>query len=229
MFGRPFRTQKGTPPMKLRSDSFQHGGRIPAAFAFGQRGADGRFAPSQNRSPHLAWADLPAGTRSLVLVCHDPDVPSRADDVNQDGRRVSADLPRVTVHHWLLMDLTPETGELPEGAFSDGITPRGKAGPEVAGHAALRHGVNDYTGWFAGDADMGGTYYGYDGPCPPWNDTIVHHYHFTLYALGVDRAPVDGAVTGTALLAAIAPHVVGQAGIMGTYSIAADVVDATGA
>ena len=34
--------------------------------------------------------------------------------------------------------------------------------------------MNDYTGWFAGNADMGGDYYGYDGPYPPFNDLRTH-------------------------------------------------------
>jgi hypothetical protein len=29
---------------------------------------------------------------------------------------------------------------------------------------------------------MAGSYFGYDGPFPPWNDSLVHHYVFTLYA-----------------------------------------------
>ena len=58
--------------------------------------------------------------------------------------------------------------------------------------------MNDYTGWFAGDAEMAGDYFGYDGPFPPFNDSLVHHYVFTLYALTVDRAPVEGAFTGAA-------------------------------
>ena len=47
-----------------------------------------RAAPtfSDNVNPHLAWSELPAGTRSLALICHDFDVPSRGDDVNQAGR-----------------------------------------------------------------------------------------------------------------------------------------------
>ena len=49
-----------------------------------------------------------------------------------------------------------------------GVTPRGKSGPDSAG--GTRSGLNGYTEWFAGDADMGGQYFGYDGPCPPWND-----------------------------------------------------------
>ena len=51
-----------------------------------------------------------------------------------------------------------------------------------------RQGINDYTGWFAGDKDMAGNYFGYDGPCPPWNDEIPHRYVFTLYALDVAAA-----------------------------------------
>lgn len=44
----------------------------------------------------------------------------------------------------------------------------------------LRHGINDYSKWFSGDSQMQGQYYGHDGPAPPWNDSIVHHYVFTL-------------------------------------------------
>ena len=91
--------------MRLTSDSFAQGGAIPGAFAFGKRDPAGRIALSDNRSPHLAWSELPVGTRSLVLVCHDPDVPSRPDDVNQEGRRIPADLPRVTFYHWTLLDI----------------------------------------------------------------------------------------------------------------------------
>jgi Raf kinase inhibitor-like YbhB/YbcL family protein len=119
------------------------------------------------------------------------------------------------------MDVAATESSLLEGAGSDGITPRGKSGPD-AGHGR-RHGVNDYTGWFAGDADMKGDYFGYDGPCPPWNDTIMHHYWFTLYALDVERCPVDGKVTGGEVLQAIEGHVLAKAETMGTYSIATDV------
>ena len=64
----------------------------------------------------------------------------------------------------------------------------------------LRHGINSYTAWFAGDAEMSGEYFGYDGPFPPWNDRRTHNYTFTIYALDVDRAPVDGTFDGPALL-----------------------------
>src|SRR5450830_543763 len=171
--------------MKLWSDSFQDGTAIPGEFAFAVPDAKSHIALSSNKNPHLVWSDVPAGTKSLVLVVHDPDVPSRGDDVNQEGRTVPANLPRVDFFHWVLIDLPSTMTKIACGEFSNGVTPRGKAGPQAA-HAA-RQGINDYTGWFAGDKDMAGDYFGYDGPCPPWNDSIPHRYVFTLYALNVAR------------------------------------------
>ena len=59
-----------------------------------------------------------------------------------------------------------------------------------------RQGLNSYVEWFAGDAEMAGDYFGYDGPCPPWNDSIRHRYVFTLYAIDLASCPVDGRFTG---------------------------------
>lgn len=203
--------------MKLTSDSFRDMGAIPGRCAFGIPDAKTHVALSENRNPHLAWSDLPAGTRSLVLICHDRDVPSKGDDVNQEGRTIPASLPRVDFFHWVLVDLKPDGGPIREGEFSSGITARGKKGPEAP--RGTRQGLNDYTGWFASDKDMAGDYFGYDGPCPPWNDEIVHHYVFTLYALSADRCPVEGKFRGPDVLKAIQPHVLGSAAITGRYAL----------
>lgn len=212
--------------MKLWSDSFSDGGVIPGEYAFGVKDAHTHVALSSNRNPHLAWSDLPAGTRSLALICHDPDVPSRGDDVNQEGRSVPADLPRVDFTHWVLIDLPADAAPIAAGEFSHAVTPRGKGGPEIAragSGAVLRHGINDYTGWFAGDSDMGGDYYGYDGPCPPWNDTIVHRYVFTLYALSTSRLdlPMSEAArfTRADVQRAMQGQVLAQASITGRYAL----------
>ena len=187
--------------MKLTSKDFSDKGRIPGEFAFCVPDPKTHVTLSKNRNPDLSWSDLPAGTKSLVLVCHDPDVPSKPDDVNQEGRTISAKLPRVDFYHWVLVDLDPKAGSIRAGEFSDGVRPRGKKGPD--GPRGTRQGVNDYTMWFASDKDMAGDYFGYDGPCPPWNDTIPHHYVFTLYALDFDKCPVSGTFKGRAVLAAI--------------------------
>jgi Raf kinase inhibitor-like YbhB/YbcL family protein len=207
--------------MKLWSDSFDDGAAIPGEFAFGVPDRKAHVALSSNRNPHLAWADAPPETKSFALIVLDVDVPSKPDDVNQEGRQVPADLPRVDFFHWVLFDLPATLQAIDAGSFSDRVTPHGKHGPMIA-HGPVDgalHGLNDYTAWFAGDAAMEGDYYGYDGPCPPWNDSIVHRYVFTMHALDVERVVVTGRVTGAAVRDALAGHVLASATITGTYTL----------
>ena len=201
--------------MKVTSHSFSDGDRIPGEFAAGVPGDQGPV-PGPNRSPHLAWSDVPAGTRSFAIVCHDYDVPSKPDDVNRADRTVPYDLPRADFHHWVLVDLPPDARELPAGADSDGFTPRGKP-PGPTGHGV--RGLNDYTAWFAGDEAMRGDYGGYDGPWPPFNDERLHHYVFTVYALVVPSLGMPARFTGPEALQAMAGHVLAKAAITGTYSL----------
>ena len=203
--------------MKLISTSFSDGEKIPGDFAFCTPDPAHHVCLGRNRNPHLAWSDIPAGTQSFVLICHDPDVPSQGDDVNQADRTVPASLPRVDFFHWVLVDLPASVNEIKAGEFSGEVVPRGKSGPQAA-HGA-RQGINDYTGWFAGDNDMRGDYYGYDGPCPPWNDEIPHHYIFTLYAVDLPQLPVEGKLTGAQVRAALTGHVLAEATLTGVYSL----------
>ena len=203
--------------MKLSTTAFADMGPIPGECAFAVIDPATHVRLSKNRNPDLAWTDLPAGTRSLALICHDPDVPSKGDDVNQEGRIVPASLPRVDFFHWVLIDLTATSTGIARGAHSDGVAARGKPGPAAPGGG--RHGINDYTGWFSGDKDMSGDYFGYDGPCPPWNDAIVHHYVFTLYALAMARLPVEGKFGGKDVRAAMRGHVLAEAKVTGRYSL----------
>ena len=203
--------------MRLTSNSFTDGSRIPADLAFCLPDPAHHVCLGKNRNPQLSWHDAPTGTRSFAVICHDPDVPSRGDDVNQEGRTVSAALPRVDFFHWVLIDLPASLATLAEGEFSSTVTPRGKPGPQ-APHGA-RQGVNNYTEWFAGDHDMRGDYYGYDGPCPPWNDEIVHRYVFTVYALDIEKLPLAGKFGGTEVRAAIAGHILAEASLHGTYTL----------
>ncbi len=203
--------------MKIWSDSFADGAPIPTQYAFGKHDPDTHVTLSDNLSPHLAWSDLPQGTKSLAITCIDVDVPSVGDDVNQEGKTVPAELPRVPFFHWAMANLDPAAGSVAEGAYCKGVTARGKDGPE--GPGGCIHAMNNYTQWFAGDADMDGQYYGYDGPCPPWNDAIIHHYHFTVYALGVSTISLPDDPDGGALLQAIEAYTLGTASMVGTYHI----------
>jgi phosphatidylethanolamine-binding protein (PEBP) family uncharacterized protein len=115
------------------------------------------------------------------------------------------------------VDIAPLDSSIAAGSCSDGVTTRGKKTPP--GPENTRQGINDYTGFMAGDADMGGEYFGYDGPCPPWNDERLHHYHFILYATDLVTCPVQEAFTATDVKRAIDSHILAEARLVGTYSL----------
>jgi Raf kinase inhibitor-like YbhB/YbcL family protein len=81
----------------LTSTAFQEGQPIPARHT-----GDGADV-----SPPLAWGDVPGGTRSLALVCEDPDAP------------------RGTWTHWVLFNLPPATRDLEEGVPKQATLPSG--------------------------------------------------------------------------------------------------------
>lgn len=203
--------------MRIKSDSFLDGEPIPAEFALAAPDPETHIRLAGNRSPHLEWLEVPEGAKSFVLICRDPDVPSRPDDVNREDRVVPADLPRVDFFHWVLVDLPGSCSGLEAGADSDGVTPKGKA--PSPGPYGSRRGLNNFTDWFKGDPDMDGQYFGYDGPAPPWNDSIVHRYIFTLYALDIEHCPLEGAFGGDDVLTAIESNILDKAEITGIYSL----------
>ncbi len=198
--------------MRIRSQSFESGQSIPAEFAMGQ--PDG-FAG--NRNPHLAWDDVPADTRSFALLCIDPDAPTVAETVGRDDMEIPHDQPRADFVHWTMVDLPADVRGIAAGSCSDGVTARGKASPP--GPAGARQGLNDYTGWFAGDAQMGGDYFGYDGPYPPFNDQRVHRYFFRLYALDVASLDLPARFTAADVQRAVQGHTLAEAELHGTYTL----------
>jgi hypothetical protein len=88
----------------------------------------------------------------------------------------------------------------------------GKRDP--AGPAGSVQGANDYGG-FMGD----GVYLGYDGPCPPWNDALVHRYHFRVFALDVAGLALAPGYSEADLHAAMRGHVLAEASTWGTYTL----------
>ena len=129
--------------MKLTSQSFADNSAIPAEFAFCAPDAKTHCTLGANRNPQLAWSGAPAGTKSFALICHDPDVPSKPDDVNQEGRTIPASLPRVDFFHWVLVDIAADVTSIAAGEFSSAVTARGKPGPDAP--RGVRQGINDYT------------------------------------------------------------------------------------
>jgi hypothetical protein len=201
--------------LSVRIDGFSDGATIPDRFGFCEPVDPGHATFGANLNPHIRWSGAPEGTAAFAIIMHDPDVPSVGDAVNQEGREVPADFARVDFFHWVLLNVPASVTAIAEGAVSDGVVTQGKpTGPTPVGVC----GYNDYTGWFAGNADMAGDYGGYDGPCPPWNDTRLHHYVFTVYAL-------DAALTlperfdGHQARALIEGHVLAEGSYTGTFTL----------
>ena len=198
--------------MQIRSDSFEQRGAIAAEFAMGAAAGFGG-----NRNPHLAWDDVPDGTRSFALLCIDTDAPTDPSLAGKEGVEIPVDHPRGDFMHWVMADIPADVRQIAAGSCSDGIDKRGKVDPP--GPAGARQGLNDYTGWFAGDADMGGDYAGYDGPYPPPNDLRMHRYFFRVFALDVARFELPAKFTAADVLRAMQGHVLAEAAIHGTYSL----------
>ena len=199
--------------MRIHSDSFENRGPIPAEFALGARDGFGG-----NRNPHLAWEDPPAGTRSFVLMCIDADAPTDASMAGKEGVRIPDEQPRTEFFHWVMIDIPANVREIAAGSCSDGVDKGGKRAPH--GPDGTRQGLNDYTGWIAGDdSGMRGEYYGYDGPYPPPNDLRTHRYFFRLFALGTDRLPLDAGFDAGDVFRAMQGQVLAETAIHGTYSL----------
>ena len=199
--------------MKITSDSFQPDQPIPEQFAFGKLADGAPMAFSDNLNPQLSWSDVPSAAQSLVLICIDDDVPTVMADVNQADRSIPVDQPRADFVHWVLIDIAPTLTGLEAGSCSSAVVSGGKRNPP--GPQGSRQGINDYTG-FMGDGD----YYGYDGPCPPWNDERLHHYHFRLYALDLAQLPLaDDRFMATQVMDSMQGHVLASAEISGSYSL----------
>jgi Raf kinase inhibitor-like YbhB/YbcL family protein len=156
----------GAMSLQLTSPAFAHQGEIPVRFTC--------EAAGKEVSPPLAWSGVPAGAKSLALIVDDPDAPDPK-------------APKMTWVHWVLYDLPPAAGGLPEG---------------VAGlPAGTREGQNDWKRT------------GYGGPCPPVGR---HRYFFKLYALGT-VLPDLGRPTKAKLESAMKEHVLARAELVGTY------------
>lgn len=90
--------------LTVTSTAFEHGGRIP----------DRHTAEGEDVSPALSWSNVPDATRSLALVCHDPDAPLT------DG-----------FTHWVAYGIPADAGGVPEGggsSFTEGPNDFGKEG-----------------------------------------------------------------------------------------------------
>lgn len=93
----------------LSSAAFANDGNIPSKYTCD--------AGMQNPSPALSWKDAPAGTKSFVLIMHDPDAPLAGGFT-----------------HWVLFDIPPSTMQLAEGFQPGSVGVSGNSGFRRAGY-----------------------------------------------------------------------------------------------
>jgi Raf kinase inhibitor-like YbhB/YbcL family protein len=128
------------------------------------------------------------------------------EKMNKEGMTVTSSAKRRTVFHWVLVDIPANVTSLKEGAESEGRVAHGKPATTKLG----MRGLNDFTQFMANNEQMKGQYHGYDGPCPGWNDELLHRYIFTVYALSVPTLNLTGDFNGAAAMAAIKDKVLAE-------------------
>jgi Raf kinase inhibitor-like YbhB/YbcL family protein len=203
--------------LKVSVDSFKNGGIMDNKFAFCAPAAQGHTTGGANLSPSISWSKGPRGTKSYAIILYDTDSPAeQREKMNKEGITMTADIPRRNFYHWVLVNIPANITSLKEGADSSARVVHGK--PATPAGAGAVRGLNDYTKVTAANDAMKGQYYGYDGPCPPWNDDVVHHYHFTVYALSVPSLDLPKDFDGPAAMDAMKGKILAQGEQLGLFT-----------
>jgi Raf kinase inhibitor-like YbhB/YbcL family protein len=203
--------------LEVSVDSIKDGKMLPTKYAFCMAAALGHATGGPDISPSISWSKGPAGTKSYVIILHDTDSPAeQREKMNKEGETLTSAVPRRNFFHWILVDIPANVTSVAEGADSNARVLHGKpATPAAVGGV---RGLNDFTKVTAANDAMKGQYYGYDGPCPPWNDENVHHYHFTVYALSVPTLNLGKDFDAAAAMAALKDKVLAQGEVLALYT-----------
>ena len=191
-------------------------GYIDPDFAFCIKAEKQHVKEGHDKSVGITWSKGPEETKSYAIIMVDPDVPAVFDDAGKEGKTLPVTLQRRNFYHWILLDIPADKTSIPAYADSQAVAKKGKS--EINTPYGMR-GVNDYAPYFASDPERKGIYAGYDGPCPPWNDELVHSYHFKVFALDVKTLGLKGQIDGKTAMAVIGPHVIAEGEAIGKYSL----------
>lgn len=179
-------------------EGIENGQPVPERCARCVSDGKGQSMQGENIRPAIRWDGAPEATQSYVILMVDKDVPTNFDLANKQGKTIPLGLPRRNFYHWVQINIPADVTEIPEG-------PAGMVEP----------GISGYNSYEDRGTDQG---MGYDGPCPPWNDERLHHYHFVVYALDVPSLGLTGRFTGDQVEEAIESHILARGEIIGTYT-----------
>lgn len=203
--------------LKVSVGTIKNGGTIPDKYGFCIPAAQGHLGPGQNISPPIKWSKGPKGTQSYAVFLSDSDSPKEnRDKMNKEGMTVPASTPRQTYFHMVLVDIPANIMALKEGNASTARVLHGKPATDTKVGVP---GLNTFTVVTATNDAMKGKYYGYDGPCPAWNDELSpHHFTFTVYALSTKSLGLGADFDGPAALAALKDKVLAEGKFEALYS-----------
>lgn len=154
----------GTPmTLEVSSSAFQEGAMIPKEYT-----GDGK-----DTSPPLRWGEPPTETKSFAILCEDPDAP------------------KGTWTHWVLINLPPDTRELPAAVPTKETLDNG-----------AKQGTNDFKK------------IGYGGPAPPKGKP--HRYYFKVFALDT-TLDLPAGTSRKEVLDAMKGHILAEGHVMGLY------------
>jgi Raf kinase inhibitor-like YbhB/YbcL family protein len=177
-------------------------GRLPLRFAY--CAPPGTPDNAHDISPAVTWSPGPAGTKSYVLMSTDLDVPKDLSLINKPGVTLTDETPRMSLGHWLLVDIPPTVTTLAEGVEGEGFVAKGRPlGPTDHGV----RGANAYSFFYPKDSPLYGPHGGWDGPCPPRNETRNHRYVTEVWALDIPSLELSGVFLGDAAMAKMQGHI----------------------
>ena len=172
---------------------------IPAMNAVCIPSSQGKSAPTgRNQRPTIAWNHAPQGTKSFAIIVTDPDVPADFSKANKENTVIDEAALRKDFYHWAVTDIPANVARIP------GNAPVGVGKPAT----------NDLEGYVKDIKDYG-------GPCPPWNDARLHHYHFAIYALDVESLGLSDGIAAKAVAQKLKnnSHILAQSEVVGTYTL----------
>ena len=182
--------------LKVTVEGISHNKPIPAKYALCKATDDGKSDKGENFRPALNWSGAPKDTKSFVVTMFDPDVPADFTNAGKDGVTIAPDAKRQVFYHWSLADIPKKFNALPGGDRE--ITIAMPAANDLKGYADVHE---------------------YGGPCPPWNDERLHHYHFEVRALDVKSLRLPENATAKQVRDAALKHTLAKGEVVGTYTL----------
>lgn len=153
---------------------------------------DGKSTKGENLRPAISWNAV-KNAKSYAIVVSDPDVPADTRRANDEKVKIGKKDERQTFYHWVQFNIPADVTRI-------------AGGPATIGYGVgAKNDVSKATG--------------YDGPCPPWNDARIHHYHFRVVALDTAKLELEESALAIDAFEAINAHAIEDGEQVATFTL----------